>query len=78
MRIYFDLGYTCRCVADVTPAELETFTKVLDRARAVDGWWHGDTDMKLAEKPQQDYTVRVVPASVKLLAYVAPEETSNG
>ena len=77
MRVYFDLGYDARAVVELTPAELDTFTKVLDRARPTSGWWHGDGEMKLAEKRQLDYNVRVVPASVKLVEYVAPATTEE-
>jgi hypothetical protein len=77
MRVYLDLGYDCRAAVDLTPAELDTLTKVLDRARPVSGWWHGDAELKLAEKRSVEYNVRVVPASVKLVEYVAEQPTTT-
>lgn len=53
MRVYLDLGYDCRAAVDLTAAELDTLTKVLDRARPVSGWWHGDAELKLARKAQR-------------------------
>lgn len=77
MRVYFDLGYDARAVVELTPAELDTFTKVLDRARPTSGWWHGDGEMKLAERRNLDYTARVVSASVKLVDFVAEQPTTT-
>lgn len=77
MRVYFDMGYDCRGVVELTPAELDAFTKVLDRARPTSGWWHGDGEMKMAEKRSVDYTVRVVPANVKLVEFVAEQPTTT-
>lgn len=77
MRVYFDMGYDCRGVVELTPAELDTFTKVLDRARPISGWWHGDGEMKLAERRSIDYTARVVPTSVKLVEFVAEQPTTT-
>ena len=77
MRVYIDLGYDARAVVELTPTELDTFTKVLDRARPVSGWWHGDAELKLAEKRSVDYNLRMVPASVKLVEFVAEQPTTT-
>lgn len=77
MRVYIDLGYGCRCVVDATAAELDTFTKVLDRARPVENsWYSGEQEIKLSANPVQDYALRVVPASVKLVEFVAEQPTT--
>jgi len=80
MRVYIDLGYGCRCVVDATAAELDTFSKVLDRARPVEsGWYGGEQEIKLSANPVQDYALRVVPARIKLVepAPVAPTPTEQ-
>ena len=76
MRVYIDLGYGCRCVVDATAAEVDTFTKVLDRARPVSGWWHGEGELKLEERRSVGYNLRMVPASVKLVEFVAEQPTT--
>ena len=73
MRMFIDLGYTARMVVDLTPAELDTFTKVLDRARPCDSFYgRGQEEIKLSEEVHVTYSAHVVPTSVKLVEYVAP------
>ena len=72
MRVFIDLGYAFRGVADVTPAELDTFTKVLDRVRLANNWYSGDS-IELDEVEQSSYNVKVLPAHIKLVTYAQRE-----
>lgn len=85
MRIFFDMGYSARGTADVTAAELEAFQRVLDKLRATDTHFYGTEDIMLSDTPQLNYTLRVVPAGVRVLTPAmqraekqATEETANG
>lgn len=68
MRVYIDVGYHARGVAEVTPAELETFCRVLDKVQASKDWYghdrtialHGGVDARII------YRVTMVPASINL------------
>jgi hypothetical protein len=72
MRVFIDLGYTFRGVADVTAAELDTFTKVLDRVRLASNWY-SDPEVTLDEVEQYSYTVKVLPAHIKLVTHAQRE-----
>ena len=72
MRVFIDLGYGMRGVADVTPAELDTFAKVLYRVR-MSAHWYADSVLNLDEVEQASYTVKMVPAHVKLVTHAERE-----
>ena len=69
MRVYIDIGYSARGVAEVTPTELETFCRVLDKVQC-SGSWYGGSDrvieLNAGDDARVDYTVRMVPASVRV------------
>ena len=68
MRVFIDLSYGMRGVVDVTPAELDTFTKVLDRVRLC-SYWYSEPEIKLDEVETTRYNIKVLPAAVKLVPY---------
>lgn len=68
MRVFIDLGYAFRGVADVTAAELDTFTKVLDRVRLANNWYGGES-IELDEVEESNYSVKVLPAHTKLVTH---------
>ena len=72
MRVFIDLGYAFRGVADVTAAELDAFTKVLDRVRLANNWYSGDA-VELDEVEKSTYNVKVLPAYIKLVTHAERE-----
>ena len=72
MRIFLTLGYYDHRVIDLTPAELETLQRVLDKSLPADGRWYGDSDpIKLADPKAKDastcYRIQLVPANHPVL-----------
>lgn len=80
MRVYIDLGYSLRGVADITAAEIETFSKVLDRLRCTDTWYGGKDDLVLKKDRDAEYNIRVLPSAVRVVepAPTPDEEQQNG
>lgn len=75
MRVYIDMGYSLRGVADVTSAELETFCRVMDKIQATSAWYGTDRTIELKQDRVVEYNVRLVPGSVTVAqVYSAVEE----
>lgn len=86
MRIFLDAGYTARLLLDVSPAELEVLTRVLDRAKRADYWYSSTERLVLEKDTTAKYDIRVVPASTTVLTHeeyaaikqAEEEEKQNG
>jgi len=81
MKIFVALGYSQRAVADVTPADLAVFQRVLDGMQQVSTYFYDNEDIVLSETPAVSYSIKLVPSSVRVLPAPAPveeKETANG
>ena len=67
MRIFVTLGYSQRAVADVTPADLAVFQRVLDSMQQVSTHFYDNEDIVLSETPAVSYSIKLVPSSVRVL-----------
>lgn len=70
MRIYLRLSYAYRGVLDVTPTELETLTRVLDKLVPAEEWYFGDAEIKCSD-PAEARTAQIqfVPANVRVVPF---------
>lgn len=65
MRVYLDFDYNFRGVVELTAAELDVLTKVLDRVQLAENWYgHGDEIKRQDADSTATYTVKVLPARV--------------
>ena len=76
MRVYMDFDYSFRGVVELTAAELDVLTKVLDRVQLCETWYgHVDEIKRQDADSTATYTVKVLPGRVALLQ--APVEAPS-
>ena len=79
MKLFVEFDYNFRGVVDGTPAEIETFLRVLDRLQVAENWWsHTDVVQLVDTKTPARYRATVVPATVPVLPVPAPQDPQNG
>jgi hypothetical protein len=72
MKVYIEFSWYNRMVVDVTPAELDTLTKIMDKGVAVESWYGSDADGITATGKPVEWSARVVPARVRVAPPPAP------
>ena len=79
MKLFVEFDYNFRGVVDGTPAEIETFLRVLDRLQVAEHWYsHTDVVQLVDTKTPARYRAAVVPATVPVLPVPAPQDPQNG
>lgn len=72
MRVYIEFSWYSRMVVDVTPAQLDTFTKIMDTGVSVETWYASEADGITATGKPVEWSARVVPARVLVAPAPAP------
>lgn len=78
MKLFVEFDYNFRGVVDGTPAEIETFLRVLDRMKTAENWWAHAPAVQLVEAKDAGYRALVVPGKVPVLPVPAPQDPQNG
>ena len=79
MKVYLDLSYGFRGVVELTPTELDTLTKVLDRVQFAEHWYSRNDELRMADPSKREtYAAVLVPATTRVVPYTSqnPAETA--